>query len=128
MMTKTLIICLATLAGIAGAAAQTKGLPGPLPAADCLFRSNPGAAGAPDQSRSGCRTARWAVPVADGTRAGVLDSRTGNAGLSLSATPGPDRPAEHAVVSQQSARPTGGSSSATASARGASAAAKSSSS
>ena len=31
MTTKTVIICLATLAGIAGAAAQTKGLPGPLP-------------------------------------------------------------------------------------------------
>jgi hypothetical protein len=31
MTTKTVIICLVTLAGIAGAAAQTKGLPGPLP-------------------------------------------------------------------------------------------------
>src|SRR4051794_25684195 len=76
---------------------------GAVAAADCLFRSNPGAAGAPDQSRSGCRAVRWAVPVADGTRAGVLDSRTGNAGLPLSATPGPGRPAEYAVVSQQSA-------------------------
>ncbi len=31
MITKTASICLATLAGIAGAAAQTKGLPTPLP-------------------------------------------------------------------------------------------------
>ena len=30
MTAKTMMICLATLAGIAGAAAQTKGLPGPL--------------------------------------------------------------------------------------------------
>jgi hypothetical protein len=32
MTTKTLMICVATIAGIASAAAQTKGLPGPLPA------------------------------------------------------------------------------------------------
>jgi hypothetical protein len=31
MTTKTVMICLATLAGIAGAAAQTKGLPVPVP-------------------------------------------------------------------------------------------------
>jgi hypothetical protein len=31
MTTKTVIICLVTLAGIASTAAQTKGLPGPLP-------------------------------------------------------------------------------------------------
>ncbi len=31
VMPKTVMICLATFAGIAGAAAQTKGLPGPLP-------------------------------------------------------------------------------------------------
>jgi hypothetical protein len=32
MTTKTLMICVTTIAGIASAAAQTKGLPGPLPA------------------------------------------------------------------------------------------------
>ena len=129
MRAKTVAICLATLAGIAGAAAaQTKGIAGAAAAADHLFGPDPGAAGAADQSRAGHRAAGRAVAVADGTRAGIPDPRTGDAGLSGAATPRPDRAAEHAILPQQSARSSNGSSTATASARGANAAAKSSSS
>src|SRR5690348_4032198 len=37
MIGKTVMICLTALAGIAGAAAQTKGLPGPLPSSPTIY-------------------------------------------------------------------------------------------
>ncbi len=86
MTTKTLMICVATIAGIASAAAQTKGLPGPLPAptiysaptpAPVAPLINPGPAVAPPAGLS---------PLL--TEPGPLYS-TGDAGLPVSAIPGP---------------------------------------
>ena len=95
---------------------------------DHLFRSDAGAAGAADQSRSCCRAAGRAVAAADGTWAGLPDSPNGRC-RPIRLRNSRARPASRTCNRTATICSTSnGSASAAASARGANAAAKSSSS
>ena len=105
MTTKTVMICVATIAGIASAAAQTKGLPGPLPAptiysaptpAPMAPLINPGPAVAPPAGLS---------PLL--TEPGPVYSTPERAMPAYPSPqfPGPTGQQEYAVESQQFARP-----------------------
>src|SRR6516162_598529 len=74
--------------------------------ANHLFGANSRPAGSADQSGPGGCAARRTVIAIDGAGTHLPDARTVDAGLPVSATAGPGRPAESAILPEQPQQPT----------------------
>ena len=68
---------------------------------DCLYGADPDAAGAADQSRSGCGPAGWPVSAAEPTRPVIFARAARGSVISGVASSGSGRSAENAILSQR---------------------------